>query len=367
MVKTNNIHGGNVHKASRVLHTSLDQILDFSANINPLGMSTKGLDAVKDALQDVIHYPDPDMTDLFAITSELWDMPKECIAFGNGAAELLYAICRLPQIEGVYVPAPGFSEYSHSAKSCSFPIIEYKLQFDAEAYRFSYPLHQMLQDLRGCKNQLVFIGNPNNPCGTLWTDRGQELFDICQKNAHYLVFDESFIDFLGSDYSMRNYLKDYDNVIIVHSLTKFYAVPGLRIGAMMASPTVIEQSKTCIPAWSVNHLAQAYSEQALQDTDYIENSRRLLKDEKEWLYTELSQIEGIRVVKPSVNYILAHLDDAYSLEDMIQLLYEQSILIRDCSHYTGLGPNWFRVAVKDRSKNETLIDALRKYIQHNRR
>ena len=367
MVKIKNIHGGNVHKASRVLHTSLDQILDFSANINPLGMSTKGMDAVKDALQDVIHYPDPDMTYLYSITSELWNIPKECIVFGNGAAELIYAICRLPQIEGVYVPAPGFSEYSHGAKSCGLPIVEYKLQFDAEVYRFSYPLHQMLQDLRGCKSRLVFIGNPNNPCGTLWADREQALFDICQKNGHYLVFDESFIDFLGSNYSMRNYVKDYDNVIIVHSLTKFYAVPGLRIGAMMASPKIIETIKGCIPAWSVNHLAQAYGEQALQDRAYIEASRRLLEDEKEWLYTKLSQIEGIRVVKPSVNYILGHLDDRYSLEDMIQFLYEQSILIRDCSHNTGLGPNWFRVAVKDRSKNETLIDALRKYIQHNRR
>ena len=367
MVKTKNIHGGNVHKASRVLHTSLDQILDFSANINPLGMSTKGMDAVNEALRDVIHYPDPDMTHLFYITSELWDMPKECIAFGNGAAELIYAICRLPEITGVYVPAPGFSEYSHGAKSCGLPITEYKLYFDADLFRFSYDVDHMLQDLHQSKHRLVFIGNPNNPCGTLWTDRGQSLLDICQKNGHYLVFDESFIDFLGSTCSMRNYVKDYDNVIIVHSLTKFYAVPGLRIGAMMASPKVIETIKGYIPAWSVNHLAQVYSEQALQDTGYIEASRRLLEDEKERLYKELSQIEGIRVVKPSVNYILGHLEDTYSLEDMIQFLYEQSILIRYCSHYTGLGPNWFRVAVKDRDKNEILINTLRTYIQQNRR
>ncbi len=367
MVNTNNIHGGNVHKASRVLHTSLDQILDFSANINPLGMSTKGVGAVKEALQDVIHYPDPDMTNLYSITSGLWDMPKECIVFGNGAAELIYAICRLPEITGVYVPAPGFSEYSHGAKSCGLSITEYKLHFDADLFKFSYDVDHMLQELRQSKHRLVFIGNPNNPCGTLWTDRGQALFDICQKNGHYLVFDESFIDFLGSTYSMRNYVRDYDNVIIVHSLTKFYAVPGLRIGAMMASPKVIETIKGCIPAWSVNHLAQIYSEQALQDRAYRAESRCLLEDEKEWLYKVLSQIEGIRVVKPSVNYILGHLEDTYSLEDMIQFLYEQSILIRDCSHYTGLGPNWFRVAVKERTKNEMLINALQKYIQHNRR
>ena len=361
MVKTTNVHGGNVHKASRLLYTSLDQILDFSANINPLGMSSKGLDAVKDALQDVIHYPDPDMTYLYSITSELWNMPKEYIVFGNGAAELIYAICRLPQIEGVYVPAPGFSEYSHGAKSCGLPVVEYPLEFDEHIFSFSYDLNTMLQDLQQSKHQLVFIGNPNNPCGTLWKDESHELLEVCKKNGHYLVFDESFVDFLGDNYSMRNYVKDYNNVIIVHSLTKFYAVPGLRIGAMMASPILINFIKSCIPSWTVNHLAQIYCENALQDIDYIQESQTVLKEEKEWLYNELTKIEPLRCIEPSVNYILCHLHEQYSIEDMIQNLYYQSILIRDCSQYTGLGPNWFRIAVKTREQNQKLLQALQGY------
>ena len=363
MVKTMNVHGGNVHKASRLLHASLDQILDFSANINPLGMSSKGLDAVKNALQDVIHYPDPDMTHLYSITSKLWNMPKENIVFGNGAAELIYAICRLPQIKGVYVPAPGFSEYSHSAKSCGLPVVEYPLEFDEHIFSFSYDLNTMLQDLQQSKHQLVFIGNPNNPCGTLWKDRSDELFEVCQKNGHYLVFDESFIDFLGDTYSMRNYVKDYNNVIIVHSLTKFYAVPGLRIGGMMANPMIINFIKSHIPSWTVNHLAQIYSENALQDKDYIEDSRTVLRTEKEWLYKELMQMDYLRGIEPSVNYILCHLHEQYSLEDMIQNLYHQSILIRDCSQYTGLEPNWFRIAVKTREQNQQIIQALQAYFR----
>lgn len=363
MVKTTNVHGGNVHKASRLLHTSLDQILDFSANINPLGMSSRGLDAVKDALQDVIHYPDPDMTHLYSITSELWNMPKEYIVFGNGAAELIYAICRLPQIEGVYVPAPGFSEYSHGAKSCGLPIVEYPLEFDEHKFRFSYDLNTMLQDLQQSKHQLVFIGNPNNPCGTLWKHESHKLFEVCKKNGHYLVFDESFIDFLGDVYSMRNYVKDYDNVIVVHSLTKFYAVPGLRIGAMMANPIISQFIKAHIPSWTVNHLAQIYSENALQDNDYIEESRTALKTEKEWLYKELKQMDYLQCIEPSVNYILCHLHEQYSLEDMIQNLYHQSILIRNCSQYTGLGPNWFRIAVKTREQNQQLIQVLQAYFR----
>ena len=363
MVKPTNVHGGNVHKASRLLDTSLDQILDFSANINPLGMSAQGMEAVNNAFQDVIHYPDPDTMNLFAITSELWDMPKECIAFGNGAAELIYAICRLPEIETVYVPAPGFSEYSHGAHSCGLPVIEYELQFDADSFCFSYPLTTILHDLNQSKHRLVFIGNPNNPCGTLWKHESRELFEVCKKNGHYLVFDESFIDFLGDDYSMRNYVKEYDNVIVVHSLTKFYAVPGLRIGAMMANPMVINFIKSQIPSWTVNHLAQIYSEKALQDIDYIQETRAVLTEEKKWLYKELMLMDSLQCIEPSVNYMLCHLDEQYSLDDMIQKLYYQSILIRDCSHYTGLGLNWFRVAVKTREQNQQLIHALRSYFR----
>ena len=326
-------------------------------------MSSKGLHAAKDALQDVIHYPDPDMTHLYSITSGLWNMPKEYIVFGNGAAELIYAICRLPQIEGVYVPAPGFSEYSHGAKSCGLPIVEYPLQFDEHIFSFSYDLNTMLQDLQQSKHQLVFIGNPNNPCGTLWKQESRELFEVCQKKGHYLVFDESFIDFLGDTYSMRNYVKEYDNVIVVHSLTKFYAVPGLRIGAMIANPMITQFIKDHIPAWSVNHIAQIYSEEALQDVDYIKRTRKVLNEENEWLYNELTKIEPLQCIEPSVNYILCHLHEQYSLDDMIQNLYHQSILLRDCSQYTGLGPNWFRVAVKTRKQNQQLIQALQAYFR----
>ena len=184
-----------------------------------------------------------------------------------------------------------------------------------------------------------------------------------KKNGHYLVFDESFVDFLGDAYSMRNYVKEYDNVIVVHSLTKFYAVPGLRIGAMMANPIIINFIKSHIPSWTVNHLAQIYSEKALQDTDYIQETRAVLKQEKEWLYKKIVQMDVLQCIEPSVNYILCHLDDQYSLEDMIQNLYHQSILLRDCSHYTGLGPNWFRIAVKTREQNQQLIQALQAYFR----
>ena len=261
------------------------------------------------------------------------------------------------------MPAPGFSEYSHGAKSYGLPIVEYPLEFDEHIFSFFYDFNIMLQDLQQSKHQLVFIGNPNNPCGTLWKHESCELFEVCKKNSHYLVFDESFVDFLGDAYSMRNYVKEYDNVIVVHSLTKFYAVPGLRIGALMANPMIINFIKSHIPSWTVNHLAQIYSEKALQDNDYIEESRTALKIEKEWLYKELMQMDSLQCIEPSVNYILCHLHEQYSLDDMIQNLYHQSILLRDCSQYTGLGPNWFRVAVKTRKQNQQLIQALQAYFR----
>lgn len=255
-MKTVNVHGGNVHKASRNMGTSLEHILDFSANINPLGMSPAGTESMKKHFEEIIHYPDPELHGLISTLSRVWNMPESYIALGNGAAELIYGICRLSNVDTVYVPAPGFSEYAHAADSCGLHVKEYSLTYDAQQHTFMYNLDLLIDTMKECTRSIVFIGNPNNPCGTLWTDRSEELFRVCQENHHYIVFDESFIDFVGDNFSMREYVKRYEHCVVVHSLTKFYAVPGLRVGAMMGYPTVIEQIKSSIPTWSVNHLAQ---------------------------------------------------------------------------------------------------------------
>ena len=166
---------------------------------------------------------------------------------------------------------------------------------------------------------------------------------------------------------MRQYVKKYENCMVVHSLTKFYAVPGLRVGAMMAYPTVIEKIKASIPTWSVNHLAQVYGEAAVLDTAYIESTKEFLSKEKEWLYTQLDAMKVFELIKPSVNYILGKLDSKYSFEDLQDYLYSQSILVRDCSKYSTLGPNWFRIAVKDHTANVTLLAVLKEYFQNYRR
>ena len=366
-MKTVNVHGGNVHKASRNMGTSLEHILDFSANINPLGMSPAGTESMKKHFEEIIHYPDPELHSLTNTLCRIWNMPESYIALGNGAAELIYGICRLSNVDTVYVPAPGFSEYAYAANSCGLQVKEYSLTYDAQQHTFMYNLDLLIDTMKECTRSIVFIGNPNNPCGTLWTHRNEELFHICKENHNYIVFDESFIDFLGDSFSMRQYVKKYENCMVVHSLTKFYAVPGLRVGAMMGHPTVIEQVKASIPTWSVNHFAQVYGEAAVLDRAYIESTREFLGREKEWLYTQLSALNVFELVKPSVNYILGRLNSKYSFGDLQDYLYSQSILVRDCSNYSTLGPNWFRIAVKDHARNVTLLTVLKEYFQNYRR
>ncbi len=232
-------HGGNIFKFSHDHKINLSEVTDFSANINLLGPSPKGLEALNERLRYISHYPDVTNDDVMNTIVDVYGIEKDSILLGNGAAELIYAVGRLSGFTGAFVPAPGFSEYQASMDAANIPVRE------------------------------IFYRQRQN-------DDGTPYFEVpylaLQTFAAELNIDESFIDFIGDEslrhnsYSMRELINQYDNVIIVHSFTKFYAVPGLRIGAVFANPTLIQELRQYIPAWSVNTLAQAYIESALNDT-----------------------------------------------------------------------------------------------------
>ena len=228
-------------------------------------------------------------------------------------------------------------------------------------------LQTFAAELKGQDGRIiVFLGNPNNPDGTLLDKQSIKVLAQMLKDANsLLVIDESFIDFIGDEslrhnsYSMRELINQYDNVIIVHSFTKFYAVPGLRIGAVFANPTLIQELRQYIPAWSVNTLAQAYIESALNDTKYINDSKMVLANEAKYMYESLSAIKDLVVYKPSANYILIEINNPdISVTDVQSRLEKHNLLIRSCANYKGLGPKWMRIAIKDHAHNVELIHLL---------
>lgn len=367
------IHGGNIFQFAHEQRIEPYEVVDFSANINPLGPSQRGLDALNAQLRYISHYPDATNDDVLNAIADTYEMDKHQIIVGNGAAELLYAICRLPGYTGAFVPAPGFSEYKEALEASKIPVrdIFYRpWEDDNGKPYFEVPylaLETFAAELKGQDGRIiVFLGNPNNPDGTLLDkDHIRTVASMLKDANSLLVIDESFIDFVGNDplqdneHSMRSLVNEFDNIIVVHSFTKFYAVPGLRIGAAFANETLITQLQQYIPSWSVNTLAQAYTKAALNDVDYIKRTKQELNEERAFMYNALDDIEGITVYPPSANFILFQVNQEGITANYInEELKKYNMIVRNCDSYVGLTNHWVRIAVKDHDTNIKLVDKL---------
>lgn len=367
------IHGGNIFQFAHEQRIEPYEVVDFSANINPLGPSQRGLDALNAQLRYISHYPDATNDDVLNAIADTYGMDKHQITVGNGAAELLYAICRLPGYTGAFVPAPGFSEYKEALEASKIPVrdIFYRPREDdnGKPY-FEVPylaLETFAAELKGQDGRIiVFLGNPNNPDGTLLDkDHIRTVASMLKDANSLLVIDESFIDFVGNDplqdneHSMRSLVNEFDNIIVVHSFTKFYAVPGLRIGAAFTNKTLITQLQQYIPSWSVNTLAQAYTKAALNDVDYIKRTKQELNEERAFMYNALDDIEGITVYPPSANFILFQVNQEGITANYInEELKKYNMIVRNCDSYVGLTNHWVRIAIKDHDTNIKLVDKL---------
>ena len=367
------IHGGNIFQFAHEQRIEPYEVVDFSANINPLGPSQRGLDALNAQLRYISHYPDATNDDVLNAIADTYGMDKHQIIVGNGAAELLYAICRLPGYTGAFVPAPGFSEYKEALEASKIPVrdIFYRPREDdnGKPY-FEVPylaLETFAAELKGQDGRIiVFLGNPNNPDGTLLDkDHIRTIASMLKDANSLLVIDESFIDFVGNDplqdneHSIRSLVNEFDNIIVVHSFTKFYAVPGLRIGAAFTNETLITQLQQYIPSWSVNTLAQAYTKAALNDVDYIKRTKQELNEERAFMYNALDAIEGITVYPPSANFILFQVNQEGITANYInEELKKYNMIVRNCDSYVGLTNHWVRIAIKDHDTNIKLMDKL---------
>ena len=367
------IHGGNIFQFAHEQRIEPYEVVDFSANINPLGPSQRGLDALNSQLRYISHYPDATNDDVLNAIADTYGMDKHQIIVGNGAAELLYAICRLPGYTGAFVPAPGFSEYKEALEASKIPVrdIFYRPREDDNGLPyFEVPylaLETFAAELKGQDGRIiVFLGNPNNPDGTLLDkDHIRTVASMLKDANSLLVIDESFIDFVGNDplqdneHSIRSLVNEFDNIIVVHSFTKFYAVPGLRIGAAFTNETLITQLQQYIPSWSVNTLAQAYTKAALNDVDYIKRTKQELNEERAFMYNALDAIEGITVYPPSANFILFQVNQEGITANYInEELKKYNMIVRNCDSYVGLTNHWVRIAIKDHDTNIKLVDKL---------
>ena len=351
------IHGGNVYKVAREQRIPVGRILDFSASINPLGFPATGIRAIRAALKQIVHYPDPDCWQLRQELAQQYAVDPDMILVGNGSTELIHLLPRALAIKSALIMAPTFEEYARALTDAGSSV---QYVHARREERFRPPLKEALRQLsiKGSRFDAVFLCNPNNPTGQVMNRLAvRELAEAVDRQQGWLIVDEAFIDYCPAQ-SVMPMLRAHPRMMVLRSLTKFYAMPGLRIGYLVGASRVVERMKDCQPPWSVNSLAQEVSRVVLCDHAYATTSRTFMTGERSRLIRGLRSLPGLRVYPSATNFLLIELPASTCAGEVADRLASERLLVRDCSTLPGLTRQMIRVAVRTAKENRRLLAAL---------
>lgn len=339
-------HGGDIY--------TNEYRLDFSANLNPLGMPERVKKAAVKGVALADAYPDAQCQELRQRLAEKEGISPEQIVFGNGAAELIFLIAQAAKPRKALLVAPGFAEYEQALVSAGCAITFYALQ---EEYGFA--IRDDYFDLLEKKPDMIFLCNPNNPTGvTIPADLLEHILYICQENHIRVVLDLCFMDFLD-DYERANtvgWLSEYPNLFLLKAFTKTYAMPGLRLGYGMNSDIdFLEKIRDLTQPWNISLPAQMAGVAALDEAEYVEKARRLIHTQRCWLMEKLTGL-GYQVFDSKANFIFFR-----GPKGVAEKCAKKGILIRDCGNYRGLDETYgyYRVAVRTEEENQELVRTLK--------
>lgn len=339
-------HGGNIYEIEIGKRSS---ILDFSANINPLGIPPGVKRLLSRQLKNLVHYPDSAAHRLTAALARYWRIKEENILVGNGSTELIYLILSAFGPGTVTLTVPSFTEYERAARISKCRVRFLRL---AEDKGFSFDPSCVR------KSKMVFLCNPNNPTGNLMISSQLDLGAI---PADRIIIDEAFMDFVREE-NMHTFIPQATKsrkLIVLRTLTKLFALPGLRIGYLVAHRDTIRLLKKYQMPWSVNVLAQVAAERALTEDAFRQHSRQLIERERKFLYERLSRIKGLKPYPSTANFILVKINQRRLTSTMLkEQLLKKNILIRDCANFRGLNKKFVRIAVRTHQQNLRLAQAL---------
>ena len=344
-----------IHGGGNSLKNFDPEILDFSSNINPLGIPISVKKIIKKNLNIIQNYPDLDSSELISSLKKYTHLEKSNLIVGNGAIEIIYNFCfAFLSEKKVLIPIPTFQEYETAAKLNNSKISYFRT--------FNLSKHVDLFISQIPKNGCVFICNPNNPTGKLLSKK--QLLKIIQrakKLSSFVFVDECFIELVPeSNESIISYVNKFDNLFVLRSLTKSFGFPGLRIGYAAASKEMVKiLNKIKIP-WSVNSLAQDAAKISLKNKSHLIKSKSVIKKELNYLINKIDKLDNFECYDSSTNFIL--IKTIHNSTQLQKKLLKHKILIRDCKNFRGLNNHYFRIAVKSHKDNLKLVKALESVI-----
>ncbi|WRS26321.1 threonine-phosphate decarboxylase [Oscillospiraceae bacterium MB08-C2-2] len=343
------VHGGDVlgfeEKYGR-------KPLDFSVNTNPLGMPPGAKAAATRALEEAGAYPDPLCRRLTEALSKKEEIPPEAILFGNGAADLIFRLAYALRPKSAMVTAPGFAEYALALGAAGCPVQRHFLRED-EGFCVTPRLLEEIQP----GLEMLFLCEPNNPTGqTTEPSLLKATLERCRRTGTRLVVDECFVGFLENpqEHTLKGYLTEYPNLVILGAFTKLYAMAGLRLGTCFCTdPSLLEGMKKASQPWPVSSVAQAAGLAALEEPDYLARTREMIAAEKEYLRQGLAEA-GIMVLGSEANYLFFK----SPIVDFWEKMAREGILIRGCENFPGLSAGYFRIGIKTRADNQRFLQEL---------
>lgn len=353
-------HGGNIYKEAEKHGYRPEELLDFSANINPFGMPPKLKEHLKNNLDRCINYPDPQSIDLKRRLGAYTGLHDSNICVGNGALDLLYLIFHRVNIKKVVIPAPTFIEYEKAARTSGAEVVYYE-RLEKEGFRIN--CNELFSFAIENNADAVLICNPNNPTST--TESADDIVKIIKKAAEYnivVIIDEAFIELTKNmqELTVSAFVEEFPNLYVIRAFTKYFGIPGLRLGYCLSSKKNISEMEDIQPSWPINTLASEAGIVFESDKEYISRTNEWIGIEPDYLYDKLSMISELKVFPPETSFILCKLlERDWNAERLGELLLKDKILIRNAGNFVFLDDSYFRIAVKDRISNDILISALK--------
>ncbi len=346
-------HGGNIYALE-----NKESIVDFSSNINPLGPPANLKQEVLEACHIIEQYPDPSYTDMRKKLEELYGLDKDNFVVGNGGIQVIHNVIEFLEFTKALIIVPTFVEYEKALERFN-KLFDYYFLEEEDDFILN-PKALLRSDLSDI--DLIILCTPNNPTGA-YIDKKDliELVDTLNQLNKKILIDEAFIDFLDDGMSMMNQISIYNNLIITRSITKFFAVPGLRLGFLATSnKALVNNINQYRESWSVNIFANQLFLKLFKNDKYIQETKKLIVGGRDRLYNQLKEFPQLKVYKPSVNYVFFKSEVAIPWKEE---LLKFNILIRHCDNYVGLDDQFYRVAVKSKVQNDLLIEVMNKIVE----
>jgi threonine-phosphate decarboxylase len=348
-------HGGDVDAAARYAGIKAGEIIDFSASINPLGPPSAARKAFIGSYEEISRYPDPHGLMLREVLAKRHGIEPAEVLVGNGSTQLIYLICAALRPRTALVIGPAFSEYTNALALVGANVRMLSL---TEESGFQLSTEKLIDTWeKNC--DLLVLATPNSVTGQLIAKA--EIEDIARLalvRKSFVVVDEAFIDFI-EDQSVKMLVRNNPFLIVLRSLTKYYALPGLRLGYLIGEAGRVAQLAGHQEPWSVNAPAMSVALACLADANFAAKTKRWLEGEREFLFKGVARVQGLHPFPSKVNFLLVkigkHGVDALELRSF---LLRKKLLIRACNSFTELGGDYFRVAVRQRKDNRRLLRAL---------